>query len=115
MPAVQLSSADLGNVTAYVQALSTTPFEKMNVAQKAGKDVFDAHCAACHQPSGKGMTAMGAPDLTDPIWQYGGSTSAIEQDITHGLNGVMPAANPDILSPSKVHLLTAYIYELSHR
>ena len=77
-----------------------------------GKSKF-VLCAACHGMDGKGNNAFGAPNLTDQNWLYGGSKLAIEASIRKGRNGVMPAWK-DRLGEDKVHVLTAYIYRLSH-
>lgn len=79
---------------------------------EAGKKRF-VLCAACHGPDGKGNPAVGAPNLTDQIWLYGGSRAAVEETVKYGRNGVMPAWQ-QILGDKKVHLLAAYVYSLSH-
>ncbi|MFE8730415.1 c-type cytochrome, partial [Aeromonas hydrophila] len=71
-------------------------------------------CAACHGPDAKGGIAVGAPDLTNNTWLYGGSREVVVQTITHGRHGVMPAWK-DILGEDKVHLLASYVYSLSHQ
>ncbi len=53
-------------------------------------------------------------DLTNNTWLYGGSRQVVEQTITHGRHGVMPAWK-DILGEDKVHLLASYVYSLSHQ
>jgi cytochrome c oxidase cbb3-type subunit 3 len=85
------------------------PFDPVLAAQ--GKEKF-AVCAACHGPEGKGNPALGAPNLTDNIWLYGGSLATISETITKGRNNVMPAFK-DLLGEAKVHLLAAYVYSLS--
>ena len=57
---------------------------------------------------------MGAPNLTDNIWLYGGSQEAIVKSISDGRNGRMPA-HGEFLGDAKVHLLAAYIYSLSNK
>lgn len=96
----------------YVRELSgQKPFDAALAAK--GKERF-AVCAACHGPDGKGNPAIGAPNLTDNLWLYGGSLATISETITKGRNNVMPAFK-DLLGESKVHLLSAYIYSLSHQ
>ena len=56
---------------------------------------------------------MGAPNLTDKIWLYGGSEATITETITKGRNNVMPAWK-DFLGESKIHVLAAYIWSLSN-
>ncbi|WP_307839066.1 c-type cytochrome [Deefgea sp. CFH1-16] len=68
---------------------------------------------ACHGTDGKGNQALGAPNLTDKVWLYGGSEATIVETITNGRNNVMPAWQ-DFLGNGKIHLLSAYVYGLSH-
>ncbi|MDI1300425.1 MAG: cytochrome-c oxidase, cbb3-type subunit III [bacterium] len=79
----------------------------------AGQEKFATNCAACHGPDGKGNPMMGAPNLTDTIWLYGGSESTVIKTLTEGRNGMMPAWK-DILGPERVHLLAAYVWSMSH-
>ena len=69
-------------------------------------------CIACHGPEGKGNPAMGAPNLTDKTWLYGSGEPVIVETVTKGRTNQMPA-HKDILSPAKIHLLTAYVLSLS--
>ena len=55
---------------------------------------------------------MGAPNLTDATWLHGAGEQAILETINKGRQNQMPA-HKDILSPAKIHLLSAYIYSLS--
>ena len=57
---------------------------------------------------------LGAPNLTDNIWLYGGSQRAVESSINNGRAGVMPAWK-DILGEQKVHVISAYVYSLSQK
>ncbi|MBU1395548.1 MAG: cytochrome-c oxidase, cbb3-type subunit III [Gammaproteobacteria bacterium] len=86
---------------------------------EAGRPKFAESCAACHMPDGTGMQAMGAPNLTDKVWLYGGSEAAIIESIAKGRNGVMPGIDQTLGTTSnkeaKLHLLTAYVYGLSQR
>lgn len=85
----------------------------------AGQQKFAENCAACHMPDGSGMAAMGAPNLTDKVWLYGGSEASIIESIAKGRNGVMPGSAQTLGTTSnrdaKLHLLTAYIYGLSQQ
>jgi len=57
----------------------------------AGKARYEAMCVACHGPDGRGNPALGAPDLTDKTWLYGGSFDRVAESIRDGRTGVMPA------------------------
>jgi len=96
-------------VANYVLSLSGSPHDAQLAA--AGKEKFAA-CAACHGPEGKGNPALGAPNLTDQVWLYGGTEAAVIASITKGRSGQMPAQK-GTLSEAKIHLLTAYVYGLS--
>ena len=98
------------NVTEYVRALSGKEVDKARA--QAGKVKFEQVCVACHGADGKGNPAMGAPNLTDNIWLYGGGHEDILLTLRHGRQGVMPAFK-EFLGEAKVHLLAAYIYSLS--
>jgi cytochrome c oxidase cbb3-type subunit 3 len=100
-------------VTAHVLSLSGREVDTDLAA--AGKAKF-AMCMGCHGSEGKGSAAMGiplgAPNLTDNIWLYGGSPRAVETSIANGRAGVMPAWDK-ILGEQKVHVISAYVYSLS--
>jgi len=102
--------AGVDEVATYVASLSGRTTDA--VKTKAGKAKFEMMCAACHQASGKGNPALGAADLTDNIWLYGGSLGVIKKSIVEGRNGQMPA-HKNFLGEDKSHLLAAYIYSLS--
>lgn len=98
------------DLVAYVLSLSNRPdLDRAKV--EAGKEKF-AICAACHGQDGKGNQLLGAPNLTDQIWLYGGTDKAISETLTHGRNGVMPSFKTT-LGEKKIHLVSAYVYSLS--
>ena len=79
---------------------------------EAGKAKFGTFCASCHGADGKGNKLLGAPNLTDDTWLYGGSPRAIKESIAKGRNGRMPA-HSEFLGKAKSHVLAAYVYSLS--
>ncbi|MFT5712218.1 MAG: cytochrome c oxidase cbb3-type subunit 3 [Glaciecola sp.] len=81
--------------------------------KEAGKARF-VICSACHGIDGKGNQILGAPNLTDNIWLYGGNQKTVTQTLYYGRNGVMPAFN-ETLGEDKVHVVAAYVYSLSQR
>ena len=98
-------------VATYVRSLGGHSGDAAQVA--AGREKFQTICIACHGPDAKGNPMLGAPDLTDDYWLYGGSQEAVETSIRGGRMGVMPA-HKDLLSPQRIHVLAAYVYSLSH-
>lgn len=100
---------DVRNVANYVLSLSGSPHD--NVAAQLGKAKFAA-CAACHGPDGKGNQAIGAPNLTDKVWLHGWGEQAIVGMINSGKTNVMPPQGR-LLTPDQVHVLAAYVWNLS--
>ncbi|MFZ9131856.1 MAG: c-type cytochrome, partial [Gemmobacter sp.] len=45
------------------------------------------YCAACHGMDAKGNQMMGAPNLTNGIWLYGGSAQQLAHTLRNGRNG----------------------------
>lgn len=112
MPALSAVVGGLEGATQvahYVMSLGGRPHDTIKAA--FGKDKF-AVCSGCHGIDGKGSKALGAPNLTDDIWLYGGSQEVIVETILMGRKGLMPA-HKDFLGEAKVHVLAAYIYSLS--
>ncbi|GMV58453.1 MAG: hypothetical protein AMXMBFR72_15600 [Betaproteobacteria bacterium] len=110
MAAAVGGTEDVTDVAHYVLSLSDSAHDSVRAAR--GKAKFAA-CAACHGAEGRGNPALGAPDLTNKIWNYGGSVASITETITRGRQGVMPAWK-GILTDAEIHLVSAYVYSLSH-
>ncbi len=104
-----MTAIERTNIAAHVLSLSGR--EGSGDATK-GSALFATACAACHGADAKGNLLMGAPNLTDNIWLYGGSEKQIEFTIENGRAGVMPAWN-EILGEDKIHVLSGYVYSLS--
>ncbi len=100
------------NVTQYVLSLNGREFNE--AAARIGEKTFNTLCVACHQAGGIGNQALGAPNLTNNTWLYGGSPRSIEASIADGQNGQMPS-HADFLGEAKAHLLAAYVYSLSNK
>ncbi|OGI42541.1 MAG: cytochrome-c oxidase, cbb3-type subunit III [Candidatus Muproteobacteria bacterium RBG_16_65_31] len=105
-----LGAAGVDNVAEYVIQLSGRKADEAKAS--AGKEKYQQLCVACHGADGKGNPALGAANLTDNIWLYGGSKKAVMESIEKGRQGKMPA-HKDFLGEAKVHLLTAYVLSLS--
>ena len=72
----------------HVWSLSGTPHNAAAAARAA--PLFAENCSACHGERGEGNQEMGAPNLADRIWLYGGSQEAILTSIHSSRAGVMP-------------------------
>ena len=97
------------NVAHYVLSLSDSPHNP--VFAQLGREHFAA-CAACHGEDGKGMQALGAPNLTDRIWLHGWGEQAIVIRVNEGITNAMPA-QARLLTPEQIHVLAAYVWQLS--
>lgn len=106
-----LGEQGVDEVASYVLSLSgrKVPEDK----KEAGAARFAQLCVACHGPDGKGNQALGAPNLTDDIWLYGGTIETVRETITNGRTNQMPA-QLGLLGPMKTKLMAAYVYSLSH-
>ena len=94
----------------HVLSLSNSARDSIRAAR--GKEKFEQLCIACHGADGKGNQGLGAPNLSDGIWLHGASEAAIVEQITKGRQNQMPA-HKELLSPARIHLLTAYVISLS--
>src|SRR5690606_13002385 len=103
-----LEMAQVSAVAAYVRSLSGQHLSEADQARlEVGKDVFAANCAACHGEEGKGMVEVGAPDLTDGNWIYGGDAQSVFTTIYSGRQGHMPHWQGR-LSPVDIKILALY-------
>ncbi|MBS0377753.1 MAG: cytochrome-c oxidase, cbb3-type subunit III [Proteobacteria bacterium] len=103
-----IGAQGVDEVAAYVESLSGRTVPAAAVA--AGKERFTL-CIGCHGADGKGNPLVGAPNLTDDIWLYGGSDASIHKSIAEGRHGKMPAW--EWLGEDRIRLLAAYVYSLS--
>jgi len=71
-----------------------------------------AHVLGFTGMDGKGMHAVGAPNLTDDVWLYGGDAATIRETVVNGRMGQMPAF-ADKLGEQRVRLLAAYVLRMS--
>jgi cytochrome c oxidase cbb3-type subunit 3 len=95
---------------AYVQTLSGQQADATKAA--AGQVHFQTLCSACHGMDGKGNPLLGAPNLTDATWLYGGDAATLKQTLMYGRNGQMPAWG-DKLGEQRIKLLAAYVTKLA--
>ncbi|MBF0589982.1 MAG: cytochrome-c oxidase, cbb3-type subunit III [Magnetococcales bacterium] len=124
------NTAQVENLTDYVLSLSNQPHDAAQAFK--GKALFngEAGCNGCHGDLGNGSlkgtmegealeASVGAPNLTDGIWLYGGSRKAINQSIAKGRNGKMPAWGSGFegfgrkLDPLSIKEVSLYVHTLS--
>src|SRR3546814_17714367 len=88
--------------------MSISGQDRPGAASRRGDRVFADNCAVCHGPAGKGNRALGAPDLTDAIWLYGGDAGTIRETVWNSRHGVMPRWD-DKLDKATIRMLAAYV------
>ena len=111
-----LDRTQIRDVVAYVGSLSTGGGDEAADAEhiKAGREVFTANCVACHGQDAKGKAEMGAPDLTDANWIYGGDAQSIYATVYSGRQGHMPHWGAR-LSPVDIKILALYVHSLGRQ
>ena len=114
MPAFRAMVGDQGvsELTSYVYSLNGRKTDELQRA--SGEQKFKLYCVACHGMDAKGNQQVGAPNLTDKIWLYGGSLGTIQETIRNGRNGKMPS-HKAFLGNDKSHVLAAYVFSLSNK
>ena len=108
-----LKKDEIDSVVNYVRSLSDPAVAKEVPAAKieAGKAVFAANCVSCHGDNAKGNAELGAPDLTDRFWIYGGDAKSISNTVWSGRQGHMPSWDGR-LSPLDRKILALYLFDL---
>lgn len=108
MPAFgeMLNAQEIDHIAGYVLSLSSkTP------ASSEGESLFKQNCAACHGDTGRGLRAVGAPNLADAIWLYGGDKANIISQIQKPRHGVMPTWEGR-LPDETIKQLAIYVHSL---
>ena len=103
----------VGSVAAYVYSLSNPDYaagENVDRIQ-AGREVFAINCAACHGDNGEGLAEIGAPNLADDYWVYGGELETIIESIHGGRAGHMPTWD-ERLSNAEIRTLSLFVHDL---
>lgn len=114
-----------GVMIAHQATLSETELDTLAKAVAAAKPTStplfaEKGCIACHGPEGKGMAAMGSPNLTDSVWRFDSSVEGIKQTIKYGVNSGDPKARESVmpsfqaagkLSDVEIKKLAVYVYK----
>jgi cytochrome c oxidase cbb3-type subunit 3 len=104
-----LESKEIDAVVEHVVSLSSTEFDASLAA--TGAVLFEDNCSACHGEAALGDRDMGAPNLADAIWLYGGDRKTLHQTVAYSRYGVMPAWGQR-LSEADVRSVSAYVHSL---
>lgn len=107
-----LGADGLVDVVSYVRSLSGAEAPQEWI--EAGKARYATLCAACHGVDGRGMAALGAPNLTDGAWLYGGDFTSVLESIRDGRGGEMPAWR-ERLDEGEVRAVAAWLHATGER
>ncbi len=106
-----LPRGDVLKVASYVYSLSNPGSKDVDPRNvEAGQNLFAANCVSCHGENAKGNPELGAPNLTDKVWIYGGSFETIDTTIWGGRQGHMPTWEGR-LSDLDRKILTLYLLD----
>lgn len=104
-----LSNEEIDAVVQHVRAISGQDHDA--ALAEAGAEVFLNNCTACHGDNGMGNRDLGAPNLTDAIWLYGGSVATLEETVRYARFGVMPPWG-ERLTEAEIKAVAAYVHQL---
>ncbi|HYD32130.1 MAG TPA: cytochrome-c oxidase, cbb3-type subunit III [Azospirillaceae bacterium] len=104
-----LAAAQVNDVAEYVLSLSSKSTDAAAAAR--GQAVFAEQCVACHGEDAKGNAELGAPNLADGIWLFGGDKASVVETLNNGRKGVMPAWAKR-LDEVAVKQLAVYVHSL---
>jgi cytochrome c oxidase cbb3-type subunit 3 len=107
-----LDSKAIDAVVTYVMSLSQPAIAAgaRKAEALAGQAVFAENCVACHGDNARGNQMLGAPDLTDTTWLYGGDEQSITDTVYGGRQGQMPTWE-NRLTPVDRKILTLYVLD----
>jgi cytochrome c oxidase cbb3-type subunit 3 len=109
-----LPRSDIESVVAYLRSLSPPHSGEAGVTMEqraAGQAVFAKNCASCHGEQAMGNPDLGAPNLTDQFWIYGGDATAVFTTVWGGRQGHMPTWEARF-SPVERKILALYLVDL---
>lgn len=101
-----IAKSDVTLLVDYVLGLSqpnTTP-------EPAAAALFAENCASCHGTDAKGLPDVGAPNLTDNVWLYGGDADTVRTTIWNGRQGQMPSWEARLTETDR-KILTLYVLD----
>ncbi len=110
-----LPEEEIASVVQYVRSISDQDHEA--ALASAGETVYLDNCASCHGDDGAGMPDLGAPNLSDAIWLYGGSVEKLTETVINARFGVMPAwaeewRGASGLTDAEIKAVSLYVHQL---
>ncbi|MEM6386901.1 MAG: cytochrome-c oxidase, cbb3-type subunit III [Pseudomonadota bacterium] len=100
-----LTSDEIALLVSHLQTLPS------GGAGAEAETLFLDNCSYCHGEQAEGLPELGAPNLADAIWLYGGDEAALTETITNARFGVMPAWGQR-LDEADVRAVSVYVHAL---
>lgn len=104
-----LTNAEIEATVEFVISLSAPDYDQS--LAETGAALFADNCAGCHGDNAMGNRDLGAPNLSDAIWLYGGDRVSLTETIQNARFGVMPAWGQR-LTEEDVRAVSAYVHAL---
>lgn len=104
-----LTPREIDDLVHYVVDLSGREADPAAVTRAA--PIYATQCVSCHGADGKGNRQLGAPNLTDHEWLFGGEPRDIQQTIYSARNAHMPAWQGRLDDPT-IKALAVYVHSL---
>ncbi len=104
-----LETPQIDAVVQHVMAISGQEHDAALAAE--GVAIYAENCASCHGEAGEGNRELGAPNLADAIWLYGGDQAALTYSVVNARFGVMPNWN-ERLSEADIRSVAVYVHGL---
>ncbi len=104
-----LSPQQIDDVVQYV--LNFTERADDPAAVRRAEPLYASQCSVCHGVAGVGNRTIGAPNLTDADWLFGGEEADIYATIYNARNSHMPAWT-DRLDDASIKALAVYVHSL---
>ncbi|MEM8849067.1 MAG: cytochrome-c oxidase, cbb3-type subunit III [Pseudomonadota bacterium] len=101
-----LADEEIASLVAHVRSLSG-----MGEGDADGAILYEDNCSSCHMSDGTGDRFVGAPNLTDAIWLYGGEVGDVTESIAQARFGVMPPWEAR-LGEAQVRAVASYVHSL---
>ncbi len=105
-----LGDSGVDAVSHYVAGLAGGTHDPVRAEQGAAQ--YETFCVSCHGSNGTGDQLLGAPNLADDVWLYGGSIPEIAFTVRHGRSGQMPP-HDGLLDDARIRILANYVRGLS--
>jgi cytochrome c oxidase cbb3-type subunit III len=104
-----LKRGEIADLAEFVLSLSASTAD--TAAARRGAALYAENCATCHAEDGTGNQEVGAPNLADKIWLYGGSRVAVTDSIMNAPAGSMPGWS-ERFDEATIKMLTIYVHSL---